>query len=170
MDVKVGPGIASLRVFFKILRFILTLPTESSGCSQLILLKFLCSFCSWTCIRNIRPAHVATGESYFWMFCCQQLRISVIDLRDALETPAESLLCRERGDPLVRCREDFCCVSSMGLLCQLWALEHICLTILADYVLCSSWLISSWNNCYVIQVAMAWHSVLWVWASNNWAK
>lgn len=44
------------------------------------------------CLRSIRPAHVATGEGYFGMFCCQQLRVSVIDLRDTLE---ESLLCKK---------------------------------------------------------------------------
>lgn len=31
MDVKVGQKIASLRVFFKVLRFIIVLPTESQG-------------------------------------------------------------------------------------------------------------------------------------------
>lgn len=118
------------------------------GCSQIILLKFLSTFCSWTCIGSVRPAHVASGESYFWTFYCQQLRVSVIDLRDALETLAESLLCRERGDPLIRCRESFHCISNRGLLCPFCMLEHICLTVLADHVLCSSWLITScWNNC-----------------------
>lgn len=53
----------------------------------------------------------------------------------------------------------------MGFLCQFWILEHIHLTILANCVLCSSWLISSYWNNYVIQVAVTQHRVSWLWAS-----
>lgn len=70
---------------------------------------------------------------------------------------------RKRRPPL-RCRESSCCISSMGLLCQCRTLGHVPSAVLADCVLCSSWLISSYWNNYVIWVATAQHGALWIWA------
>lgn len=69
--------------------------------------------------------------------------------------------------PPLRCEESSCCISSMDLLHQCWIRGHIPVAVLADCLLCSSWLISSYWNNYVIWVATAQHSTLWIWASRT---